>query len=163
MSQSYSIVFKSATWFSLCFGLSLVTKREKGVYLSQWMIALSFFDIQTKQLFVIYKKLFGNGSWIFQNSLNPGASVGLMIECLLFIYTALIGLIYLQSTKDMFNTILQTKDCRIQLVHTSISSINFNRASFVFTFSNLNSSISAWILLISSCMPSFVSLNSLTF
>ena len=86
-----------------------------------------------------------------------------MIECLLFIYTALIGLIYLQSTKDMFNTILQTKDCRIQLVHTSISSINFNRASFVFTFSNLNSSISAWILLISSCMPSFVSLNSLTF
>ena len=43
--QSSSKVFK---WFSLCFGLSFVTK---GVYLSQWMIALSSLFLTSKPIF----------------------------------------------------------------------------------------------------------------
>ena len=63
-------------WLIFCY-------REEigGIFITMNDSSL-FFDIQTnfsKQLFAIYNKLFElfwNGWWVFQNSLNPGASGG---------------------------------------------------------------------------------------
>ena len=60
VSQSSSIVFKSSTWFSICFGLSFVTQRESEVYLSQWMIA---------ELFLTSKTIFQNSYLQFTTSI----------------------------------------------------------------------------------------------
>ena len=74
--QAINMIFFMC-WLNLCdkegIGDIFITMNDSSL----------FFDIQTnfsKQLFAIYNKLFElfwNGWWVFQNSLNPGASGGL--------------------------------------------------------------------------------------